>query len=245
MNIALLTGRGGSKSIKKKNLMTVLGRPLASYPILSALNASKIDRVYISTDCPDLMGLAEQHGVTVIERPAEISGDRSELAHALEHALSTLDTPVEFLVSLHCNCGTHRPGLIDSCIETLEANPDADSCVTGQVDKSVHPFRTRKLSEDGRLQPWSDIPSTTSSNRQTMTPCFLLDGAARAMRVSHCFPIKGPQPFPYLGNHTLSVSNEGGLDIHSPEDVLLTEYYLRRHGFTEETLPEPWGQSCS
>ena len=240
MNIALLTGRGGSKSITKKNVMPVLGRPLATYPILSALNATKIDKVYISTDCSDLKALAREYGVTVIERPEEISGDRSELAHALEHALKTIGTEVEYLVSLHCNCGTHRPGLIDACLETLEHNPEADACVTGLVDKSVHPYRTRQVTEDGRLLPWSDIPQTTSSNRQTMTPCFLLDGAARAMRVSSCFPLRGPQPFPYLGEHTLFVENDGGLDIHSPEDVLLTEVYLRRHGFSENSLPQAW-----
>lgn len=240
MNIALLTGRAGSKSIRKKNLMKVLGRPLASYPILSALNSKSIDAVYISTDCPDLQALAESYGVRVIPRPAEISGDSSELAHAIEHALSHFDTLPEYLVTEHCNSGTHRPGLIDECIEKLRASPEADSCVTGSIDKSVHPYRTRQVSADGTLGLWSDIPQSTSSNRQSMTPCFILDGAARAMRVKNCFPIRGHQPFPYLGQTILYVENEGGRDIHCPDDVYLTERYLLRHGWSEASLPVEW-----
>ena len=50
MNVVLLTGRGGSKSIPGKNLHPILGRPLCFYPMKAALGAERVDAVYVSTD---------------------------------------------------------------------------------------------------------------------------------------------------------------------------------------------------
>ena len=50
MNIALLTGRGGSVSLPDKNILPVLGRPMMSYPAIMAKEAKLIDDVYLSTD---------------------------------------------------------------------------------------------------------------------------------------------------------------------------------------------------
>jgi len=233
MNVALLMGRGGSKSIIKKNVYPVLGRPLVSYPMTAALKAKKIDRVMVSTDCPDIMGVAKEMGVEIIERPPELSRDDSEQADGISHALSVIGPDVEYLVEMHCNCATHYPGLIDDCITELENHPEADSCVSTVTNKAVHPFRTRRRTPDNYLEPWMDIPENTSSNRQSLEPCVELDGAARAMRVSSCFPINGIQPFPYLGKKVRTVENEGGFDIHDEDDFILAEQYLRRHGWTE------------
>lgn len=228
MNIALLTGRGGSQSIKNKNIYPILGKPLMVYPILAAKRARKLDRIYITTDSPEMQAIAREHGVSVIDRPAEISQPDSEMTDAIVHALDQIPEPVDILVTMHCNCGTHREGLIDDCIQALEDNPEADSCVSGVIDNSHHPFRVKKVLPDGYLETWLDVPRSTSNNRQQLTPSFVLDGACRAIRVDRCFPAEGQPPFPYLGNKILHMENEGCCDVHSMQDIVYTEYYLRQ-----------------
>lgn len=237
MNIALLMGRGGSKSIINKNVRGTLGRPLVSYPMWAAKRAEKIDRVMVTTDCPLIQDVARENGVEVIERPPELSRDDSQMVDGVIHALESIGEPVEFLVTMHCNCATHSPGLIDACITKLEGDPQGDACVSGVVDKSVHPFRTRKLTAAGRLEPWFEIPPGTSSNRQALEPCIILDGAARALRVANCLPPHGDPPFSYLGKKILMVENPGGLDVHDEEDLLHTERFLREIGWTEGAEP--------
>jgi len=231
MNIALLMGRSGSKSISGKNICQVLGRPLVSYPILAAQQAEKIDRVMVTTDCLEIQAVARDMGVEIIERPPELSRDDSQMVDGILHALDFIGSDIKYLVTMHCNCATHRPGLIDECINELDQHPEADSCVSGVIDKAVHPFRTRRLTSDG-LVPWSEIPANTSSNRQTMDSCVVLDGAARAMRVSSCFPVHGFPPFPYLGKKTLMAENKGGRDVHDEADIYLTEQFLLQHGWS-------------
>lgn len=237
MNVALLMGRRGSKSVPSKNIRPVLGRALFLYPLLAAKSSVSIDRVVVSTDCPEIQRLAREHGAGLIERPEAIAGDRSEMADAIVHALEIIGGSVKYLVGMHCNSAIHRAGLIDDCIARLERQPEADSCVSGVIEKSVHPIRTRKLNARGTLESWFDIDPSVSCNRQTMEPCIILDGAARVMRVSSCFPIKGLQPFPYLGNAILFEDNPGGRDVHDEDDFLLVEKHLRAQGWSETEVP--------
>lgn len=209
----------------------MLGRPLVFYPIMAAKQAKLLDAIYLSTDSEEIKEVARGLGVQVIDRPAQLSQDNSELVDAILHAMKVIGRPIEILVTMHCNCAVHRPGLVDECIEKLESDPEADSCVSGITARSVHPFRTRRVAPDGTLHPWMDAPPQTSSNRQALEGCFVLDGGARAMRVARCFPPHGKPPFGYLGNRILSVENTSGGDVHDVDDIILAEYHLRQMGW--------------
>lgn len=237
MIAVLLTGRAGSKSIPGKNVYPVLGRPLAFYPMWAALRAGAVDTRFVSTDSPEIAGLARSLGITVIDRPDDLAGDTAELVDAIRHALRIIGE-VEYLVTMHCNVAYHRQGLVEECIATLQADAEADSCVSGYLDRAVHPYRTRRVVE-GCLQPWLEVPPGTSSNRQALDPCFVLDGAARVMRVDRCFPPSGPSPFAYLGNRVIPVVNGRGGDVHGMEDVAVAEELLRRDGWTQGIVGDP------
>ena len=66
MNIALLTGRGGSVSLPDKNIIKVLNRPMMAYPALMAKQAKNIDDVYISTDGEKLISIANEMNIKII-----------------------------------------------------------------------------------------------------------------------------------------------------------------------------------
>ena len=48
-NVALIPLRGGSKSIPKKNIKPIGGRPLCAWVLQAATDAELIDEVYVST----------------------------------------------------------------------------------------------------------------------------------------------------------------------------------------------------
>lgn len=232
-NVVVLTGRGGSKSIAKKNVYPVLGRPLVYYPMHAAKSAKLVDEVFVSTDCEEIASVARKMDVSVIPRPEHLSGDDAELADVLVHALSMAGPDIKYLISMHCNCAAHRPGLIDDCIADMDAHPEADSCVSGYVDRSIHPYRTKRILADGRLESWIEIPKGTSTNRQMLEPCFVLDGAVRVMRVDTCFPPAGQRPFTYLGNHIRHWVNKPLGDVHSMSDIMRSEFFLRSIGWSD------------
>lgn len=236
-NIALLCGRGGSVSVRDKNLYPVLGRPMMMYPLLAAKSAKHIHEVYISTDSERMKSLARENGVSVIDRPAELATATSQHVDTLIHALSELrirGIDTKYLVVLMCNCATYPRGLIDECIERLDRDANADSCVTGYIENDHHPFRVKRMGEDGYLRTWMDLrQEAVSTNRQDLPPCYILDHAMWILRVSSCFPPRGQKPWTFMGDRILFANNEGSRDIHSIEDFEYTEKYLRIHGWSD------------
>lgn len=63
--IAIITARGGSKRIPKKNIKDFLGKPIISYSIEAALNSKLFDMVMVSTDSDDIKQVAIKYGAEV------------------------------------------------------------------------------------------------------------------------------------------------------------------------------------
>jgi CMP-N,N'-diacetyllegionaminic acid synthase len=236
MNIALLTGRGGSVSLPDKNVLPVLGRPMMAYPALMAQEAKLIDDVYLSTDGEQLKSVGRELNLKIIDRPPELALPNSQHRDAITHALDTLKSDgiePEIIVVLLCNVGTHRPGLIDQCVRLLMDNPELDSVVTVDERNEFHPLRAKKMTEGGLMEPFLEVEENVSTNRQDLEPCYFLDHTFWALRVSSCFGAytKGQQPWDFMGDRILGVPNKGAIDIHTVEDLAYTEAWLREAGW--------------
>ncbi len=84
--IAIIPARGGSKSIKNKNIQTINSKPLIAWSIEQALNSSEISEVYVSTDSQKIASIASDYGAKIpFLRPPEISDDFSTTEEAMLH----------------------------------------------------------------------------------------------------------------------------------------------------------------
>src|SRR5437660_6322625 len=123
MIAALIAGRLETDRFPGRNTLPLLGRPMMVYPILAALHAKQVERVFVTTDAPAISRIAKYHGVQVIHRPYELSGPsvalEEILAHGYEHLTNTLGIEVEALVVLLCNSPTVTSGLIDHGVQIL------------------------------------------------------------------------------------------------------------------------------
>ena len=64
-NIAIITARGGSKRIPKKNIKNFCGKPIIAYSIEAALSAGIFDKVMVSTDSEEIASVARTYGAEV------------------------------------------------------------------------------------------------------------------------------------------------------------------------------------
>lgn len=94
----LIPARGGSKSVPRKNLHPINGKPLLWYTIEAARN-SMVDDVYVSTDDLAIGDFARGRGVNVLERPAEISGDTSSIEEVIHHFIENVECDIIVLLS--------------------------------------------------------------------------------------------------------------------------------------------------
>ena len=64
-NIAIITARGGSKRIPKKNIKEFMGKPMIAYAIQAALDSKIFDEVMVSTDSYEIAEIAKKYGAKV------------------------------------------------------------------------------------------------------------------------------------------------------------------------------------
>lgn len=63
--IAIITARGGSKRIPRKNIKPFLGKPMLAYSVEAALEAGIFDEVMVSTEDEEIARIAEEAGARV------------------------------------------------------------------------------------------------------------------------------------------------------------------------------------
>ncbi len=88
---AFIPARGGSKSIKLKNMALLNGHPLMEYSARAAIECNCFDRIVCSTDHPDIASFSESMGIEIDIRSNDLSGD----------TVSTRAVLLEFLVRQH------------------------------------------------------------------------------------------------------------------------------------------------
>ena len=134
--VAIIPARGGSLGIPKKNLLPLCNKPLIGWTIEHALESSKIDRVFVSTDDAEIEKYSESRGVDVIKRPEVISGpnDSSESAilHTLDNLKDNLGINPELVVFLQATSPLRMPNDIDKSIE-LFSRTKADSLFSSSI----------------------------------------------------------------------------------------------------------------
>lgn len=63
--VAIITARGGSKRIPKKNIKDFLGKPIIAYSIEVALKSKLFNKVMVSTDSDEIKEVALKYGAEV------------------------------------------------------------------------------------------------------------------------------------------------------------------------------------
>jgi pseudaminic acid cytidylyltransferase len=82
--VAIITARGGSKRIPRKNIKEFLGQPIIKYSIDAALQSGCFDEVMVSTDDAEIAEFAKQCGASVpFIRSEKNADDHSTTADVL------------------------------------------------------------------------------------------------------------------------------------------------------------------
>ncbi len=231
---ALLTGRGGS-TLRDKNVISVLGKPLLYYPAKAAYDSDLIHEYYVSSDSSKILKSAEQIGYTQIKRPKEISKPDSQHGDVIKHSLAHLNKRKknpDIVLVLLANNATVKTEWIDDCIKMMLKDPSLTAVVPVYQDSDHHPFRAKKVDNKGLLQPFFDFKGKkVSTNRQDLEPSYFLCHNFWVLRSSNFVNISaGQQPWNFMGDRIKPyVVGEKTFDVHEREDVYLTEKWLREN----------------
>ena len=249
MYIAIIIGRKNSKGFPGKNLYPVLGKPLSYYPMKAAKDSPEIDKIYLSTDDNGLMKLAEKNNIEIIVRPAELCTDKALGEDVFVHAYNAVKENnkgqnIEIVVLLMCNAATIDSKMISKGIKTLEMNPEIDSAVSVSKYNMWSPLRAREIDEDGLLVPFVPFesfwdPKTLNCDRDSQGDAWFADMGVSIVRPRCLENIEGGLlPQKWMGQKIYPLKQWGGCDVDYEWQIPQVEYWLRKHGCTEDKTTE-------
>ena len=121
VNIALVPLRGGSKAIPKKNIKIIGGRPLCGWVLSAASKASRIARVFVSTDDPEIKEIVTSLnlGVRVLNRPKELATDEATTESVMLHFLENVPK-FDRLVTIQATSPLLEGWQLDEALEMFE-----------------------------------------------------------------------------------------------------------------------------
>lgn len=88
-SVAIITARGGSKRIPRKNVKEFMGKPMVVYAIAAALESKLFDEVMVSTDDAEIADIAQKYGAVVpFMRSAATANDYATTADVLSEVIA-------------------------------------------------------------------------------------------------------------------------------------------------------------
>lgn len=172
--LAIITARGGSKGVPRKNLREVGGKPLLAWTIEAGKKSRYIDRLILSSEDGEIISTARSWSCEVpFARPAELARDETPAIDAVLHAVDLLPEKYDYVMLLQPTAPLRRAADIDGCLEAC-LDHQAPACVTvAEVDQS--PFWMYRL-DASRLVPLIEQQRLTY-RRQDLQPVYILNGA--------------------------------------------------------------------
>ena len=226
--LGVTLARGGSKSVPKKNIKILNGKPLIAYTIQEALKSKFITRYLVSTDDLEIQKTALMYGAeSPFLRPSIFSTDTASSVSALQHAVTWAEENVgykyDFVVELMCTNPLKRVCDVDAAIEKL-ISTDADSVIAVHRLEDHHPARIKKIVED-RIVNFC-VEEIPESRRQDLVPhAYIRSGSIYALKRDHLMNeglrYGSDNSRPYI------LPNDRAANIDDEIDFLVTEEIIK------------------
>ena len=120
--ISIILARGGSKGIKKKNLVLVNNKPLIYWSINHCLKSKNLDSVWVSSDDKKILKYSKKIGANIIKRPKLYAAANSSSESAWLHAINYLKKKIDFnyIVGIQPTSPIRKVNDIDKAIKLFK-----------------------------------------------------------------------------------------------------------------------------
>jgi len=232
MNVlGVIPARGGSKSVPRKNLTLIFGRPLIAFTIDAAKRSHYITHFVLSSEDDEIISIGRKYGAPVpFKRPAKLATDNAPTLPVVQHAVRELETQnrltFSYVVLLQPTTPMRRPEDIDNAVEKL-VNTEADSVISVCDVDAYHPARMRMIVDDQLIELPIKEPREMA-RRQDLPKIYIRNGAVYAVRrqvLMEQNSMIGQVSRPYI------MPVERSVNIDSKLDLLLAQLLMHEEDY--------------
>ena len=169
--LAMITARGGSKRIPRKNIKEFNGKPIMAYSIEAAIQSGAFDEVMVSTDDEEIADIARKYGASVpFMRSEKTANDFATTVDVIDEVISEYHNRGKDFDVFACIYPTAPFITADKLKEAVEklSSSDADSLIP-VVRFSYPPQRAMEI-RDGKLV--FRQPENLSKRSQDLEPHY-------------------------------------------------------------------------
>lgn len=167
-SVAIITARGGSKRIPRKNIREFCGKPIIAYSIEAALKAEIFDEVMVSTEDDEIKKIAVQYGAKVpFLRKRETAGDFATTADVLLEVLKEYKDRKKFFETFCCIYPTAPFVTAEKLIDGMKSLERADGVIP--VVKYPYPPQRGIVIKEGKAKmKWEENLNVRSQDLEPL-----------------------------------------------------------------------------
>lgn len=224
--LAIIPARSGSKGIKGKNMIDIMGKPLIQYSIESILDSNLISKSIVSTDSKEIGEFCISKGIEFpYIRPEKISNDEAKSIDVVLHALNELEKTnqiFDYVLLVQPTTPFRSKGIIDRAINQI-INSGSNSIISVKpVDHKFHPNWQFRLNSDKKTL--RSYESEVTTRRQSLTETFIRDGSIYITKTS--LLLKKRIFFDFKTEFIIDTTSPN-INIDTPHDLELAREYAK------------------
>jgi CMP-N-acetylneuraminic acid synthetase len=182
--VGIIPARMDSKSIKNKNIVDLGNKPLIAWTIDAAIR-SKLDKVIVSTDNPEIANISMKFGAEVpFLRPKHLALDTAHSIDVVKHTLDNIDMNPIAMMLLQPTSPFRSTKQINESIKLFDKS-DTNSCIS-LCKIQFPPEWSISIGEKNLNFPfWSSKESPFNLERQQLPAYYKPNGAIYITRVGY------------------------------------------------------------
>jgi CMP-N-acetylneuraminic acid synthetase len=235
--LGIVTARGASKGLARKNILPLCGKPVLQYTVEAALAARHLARVILSTEDEEIAEVGRRCGLEVpFLRPAQLARDDTPHVPVLQHAVRTLEQAgcvYDAIMTLQPTTPLRRASDIDGSIALMERT-GADSVISFVEVGERHPARMKFIDATGRVIDPPFAEKREGQRRQELEPLYLREGSIYLTRHDVLMKhnsIKGTDCRAWI------MPLDRACNIDDPFSFFLAEQLLKFHNHVQASDP--------
>jgi len=215
----IIPARGGSKGLRRKNILMISGKPLITHTIELAKKIKYFDKIFVSTEDSEIKKISLEAGAIVVDRPKELATDTATHLDVVKHLISTRKIEGDsILVLLNAASPIRDVKDVENCIELYD---QAIDCVISVAEVKEHPATMYRM-KDNFLHFFLAKP--TPSHRQDMETLYVQNGSVGVMS---CNFLKNQKDVLVGGRMRGYIMDENhSLDIDTPFDFKICKLLM-------------------
>ena len=233
--LGMITARGGSKRVPRKNVKEFCGKPLLAWTIETGNAAGVFDRFILSTEDEEIMAIGKEYGIEVpFKRPQEHATDAAGSYGVIKHAVEWLKEQEQYepywIILLEPSSPGRQPFHVQEVAAIIKEKGDNLDSIIGisPAPGQFSPHRAFELNDEKCIERVGDhitLREVLKTVKKDLPPTYFINSAIYAFNVKTLFD--GVESL--WGNRTYGyvMDIDYALDIDTPHEWITAEAHIK------------------